>query len=138
MAQKKEDFSKERQDLYEMFQMFDEDNSGEISSDEFLIVMRAMNMNPTKKEIESMMPKGKTVLNFDEFCELVTKRKETVDESENLIQAFKTFDKDGNGYLSRDELYELLGPDTDEAMKVFDQDGDGQIDYKEFVAILNG
>mmetsp|Transcript_9594 Transcript_9594/g.21545 ORF Transcript_9594/g.21545 Transcript_9594/m.21545 type:complete len:250 (-) Transcript_9594:156-905(-) len=57
-------------------------------------------------------------------------------------QAFKVFDRDGNGKITRDELKLVLQGDEiglkDAAAMIaeFDQDGDGEIDFDEFMAMM--
>jgi calmodulin len=55
-----------------------------------------------------------------------------------MREAFKVFDKDGNGYVSREELKRImtelgdepLSPEElDVLMNNFDDDGDGRINY---------
>ena len=57
---------------------------------------------------------------------------------ESMREAFKVFDKDGNGYVSREELKRImtelgdepLSPEElDVLMNNFDDDGDGRINY---------
>ena len=72
---------------------------------------------------------------------------------EKLIQAFKMFDLDGSGTISRSELKEVLGSiqflteedqdyqNQDESfwdnlIKEADKNGDGEIDYCEFVEMM--
>lgn len=66
------------------------------------------------------------------------------DIMEDLLAAFRVFDKDGNGYITRDELkmaMDLIGETVTEAqlddmLKASDIDHDGRINYEEFVKIL--
>ena len=67
---------------------------------------------------------------------------------EVLVEAFKVFDREGKGKISRDRLLEVfssLGTETfrppsetelDELMKEADANGDGEIDCEEFVKLM--
>ncbi|XP_010897263.1 calcium-binding protein 7 [Esox lucius] len=66
------------------------------------------------------------------------------DEVEEIREAFKVFDRDGNGYISKQELgvaMRSLGYMPNEVeleiiIQRLDMDGDGQVDFEEFVALL--
>ncbi|CAE8632843.1 unnamed protein product [Polarella glacialis] len=60
--------------------------------------------------------------------------------SEQLMETFKFLDKDGDGFLSPQELRkgftkpgEYISPQLNEMINEADVDGDGQVDYEEFV-----
>merc|ERR1712151_427786 len=63
---------------------------------------------------------------------------------EELIEAFKVFDRDGNGFISAAELRhvmtnlgeKLTDEEVDEMTREADVDGDGQINYEEFVKMM--
>ena len=65
------------------------------------------------------------------------------DSEEEIREAFKVFDKDGNGYISAAELRHVmtnLGEkltdfEVDDMIREADVDGDGQINYEEFVKV---
>lgn len=71
------------------------------------------------------------------MCVLFRKMKDT-DSEEEIKEAFKVFDKDGNGYISAAELRHVmtnLGEklsenEVDEMIREADVDGDGQINYE--------
>ncbi|KAK3092570.1 hypothetical protein FSP39_004523 [Pinctada imbricata] len=61
-----------------------------------------------------------------------------MEPKEELLDAFKTFDRDGNGFISAEELKHVMGSMgdvlSDSEVKAMireaDMDGDGQINYK--------
>jgi len=62
----------------------------------------------------------------------------------NLEIAFKTFDIDGSGSISANELKEILlngatvqSNVIDEIIKEVDNNGDGEVDLQEFIDIVN-
>ena len=71
-------------------------------------------------------------------------RSQDGDSEAELMEAFKVFDKDGNGYISAAELRhvmtnlgeKLTDAEVDEMIREADQDGDGQVDYNEFVKMV--
>lgn len=66
------------------------------------------------------------------------------DTEEELIEAFKVFDRDGNGFISAAELRhvmtnlgeKLTEEEVDEMIREADIDGDGQINYDQFVRMM--
>ncbi len=68
-----------------------------------------------------------------------------VDEGDMLRDAFKTFDKDGSGKISKDELknvvtsygkMKMTDEDAEDMLRAADFDGDGLINYEEFVKMF--
>jgi hypothetical protein len=74
---------------------------------------------------------------------MARKMKDT-DSEEEIKEAFKVFDKDGNGFISAAELRhvmtnlgeKLTEDEVDEMIREADVDGDGQINYEEFVKMM--
>ena len=68
------------------------------------------------------------------------------DKIEMMRRAFKSYDKDGNGVLDRDEIIDLLtshfkeqgikkkptNKDVDEFFGALDEDHSGEVDFEEF------
>ena len=67
-----------------------------------------LGQNPDPEELEEMVDEvdadGSGSINFPEFIELMLKRQQGGQTKEEIKQAFRVFDKDGNGYVSSSEL----------------------------------
>ena len=67
-----------------------------------------------------------------------------LDQTVEIREAFKIFDRDGNGYIDAKELKHvvtrmgevLTASEADEFMREADLDGDGKLDYNEFVTMM--
>jgi calmodulin len=132
----------------EVFDLFDKDKDGSITTKELGDVMRALGANPTNTELQEMIAEvdkdnsGK--IEFNEFLDLFARKMKDPDTEEDLIEAFKIFDKDGSGSISASELRhvmttlgeKLTEEEADEMIREADTNGDGYIDYVEFVKIM--
>ena len=74
---------------------------------------------------------------------MMARKMRDTDSEEDIREAFKVFDKDGNGYISAAELRHVMtnlgekmnDDEVDEMIREADVDGDGQINYEEFVKV---
>ena len=84
---------------------------------------------------------GNGTIDYNEFV-LATINKTKLLDKEKLEQTFKLFDKDGNGFISKEEIEEVLGPsiidskELDKMIKEVDKNGDGQISMVEFKEMM--
>lgn len=68
----------------------------------------------------------------------MAKKMKDADTNEELQEAFRVFDKDGNGFISAAELRhvmtnlgeKLTDEEVDEMIREADRDGDGQVNYE--------
>jgi calmodulin len=75
---------------------------------------------------------------------MMAKKMKDSDNEEELREAFRVFDKDGNGYISAAELRhvmtnlgeKLTDDEVDEMIREADLDGDGMVNYEEFVTMM--
>jgi calmodulin len=132
----------------EVFDLFDKDKDGSITTRELGDVMRALGANPTQAELQEMVNEvdsndsGK--IEFKEFLDLFARKLKDPDSEEDLVEAFKMFDKDNNGFISAAELRhvmttlgeKLTEEEADEMIREADMNGDGQINYQEFVKVM--
>ncbi|GLD75506.1 troponin C type 1a (slow) isoform X1, partial [Lates japonicus] len=105
------------EELQEMIDEVDEDGSGTVDFDEFLVMMVRCMKDDSKGKSE-----------------------------EELAELFRMFDKNADGYIDLDELKTMLEStgeaitedDIEELMKDGDKNNDGKIDYDEFLEFMKG
>ena len=132
----------------EIFDMFDKDKSGYISTKELADALRSLGLNPTSSELEDIqkeVDQDKTgKIEFKEFLDSFAKHMvETVNEEE-FIDMFKIFDKKETGYIFANEFKHILTTigdrlskeEADEMLKIANPNADGLIDYRELIKIL--
>ena len=123
------------------------------------VMMRALNHQPSDKEITSLTARSQkehnSKMTFQIFLQTMAPRIIKANEvySEDKIQAaFRRFDKDHNGYLTASELRialqdnfcpgmkrvaeALTDDDVQEVMSEADLNGDGKISYSEFKEMI--
>jgi Ca2+-binding EF-hand superfamily protein len=87
---------------------------------------------------------GDGTVDFEEFIQLMEMKMNDSDEEQDIIEVFKVFDNDGNGYITAAELRhvmtnleeKLTDDEIDEMINEADIDGDGQISYNEFKKMM--
>merc|ERR1711970_1692336 len=87
---------------------------------------------------------GNGTIDFPEYLSLMARKMKDTDTEEELIEAFKVFDRDGNGFISAVELRrvmtnlgeKLTDEEVDEMIREADIDGDGQVNYEELVTMM--
>ena len=75
---------------------------------------------------------------FSEFTTMMTKKMFECNPEEDLREAFKVFDKNGDGTIDGKELRhtltnigeKLTDEEVDEMIKKVDEDGDGKVNYE--------
>ncbi|CAL1532466.1 unnamed protein product [Lymnaea stagnalis] len=134
----------------EVFEMFDRDGNGSISTDELGRVCRALDMDPTLKELEEaakLLDKdGNGIIEYKDFKLYMMKMKRSSYEERKLemIRAFRMIDKNNDKFIDAQELISVLTslgePLTEEEagamIRVADVNKDGKIDYEEFVKFI--
>eukprot|EP00058_Branchiostoma_floridae_P007764 XP_002593252.1 hypothetical protein BRAFLDRAFT_124868 [Branchiostoma floridae] len=117
------------------FDMFDQNGDGHITTAELGNVLRALGQNPTDAELRDMIKKadadGDGTTNFSEFLRLVSRKSTRENTEQELLDAFRAFDK---GYA--DQLTEEQISEFKEAFSLFDKDGDGVITTKELGTVM--
>ncbi|XP_022702204.1 calmodulin isoform X2 [Varroa jacobsoni] len=93
---------------------------------------------------EALNAEGNGTIDFPEFLTMMARKMKDTDSEEEIREAFRVFDKDGNGFISAAELRhvmtnlgeKLTDEEVDEMIREADIDGDGQVNYEEFVTMM--
>ena len=122
---------------------------GSLSVEEITVFLTEMGLDATecgiRKITEEMELEGDVEMEFNEFIQVIVEKVRKVNEGKAIYDMFQLFDKDGNGYISAQELRSVmqsLGENfSDEVIEEMideaDMNGDNQIDFFEFVKILS-
>lgn len=136
----------EKERYYAAFQMFDKDGVGRVSASNLGSMMKSLGKNPTADELQDMINDadldGNKMLDFDEFLGMMNKKG---DEDDELRHVFAIFDKNGDGYLSHDEVKdamfklgeEFTDKEIEDLIIAADLDQDGEVNYREFKRMLS-
>ncbi|CAI5790625.1 calcium-binding protein 5 [Podarcis lilfordi] len=137
----------EIEELREAFDEFDKDKDGYISCKDLGNLMRTMGYMPTEMELIELsqqinMNLGGRV-DFEDFVEMMTPK--LLAETAGMIglqemrDAFKEFDTNGDGEITLDELYQamqrlmgerLTSREIADVVKEADVNGDGTVDFE--------
>ena len=131
-----------------LFDLFDKDSSGTITTKELGTVMRNLGQNPSEEELKQLIREvdlnGDGTIDFKEFLCLMIKKMNDTDIDKELHEAFDYFDMDRDGYITPHELRtgmmnigeEYTPEEAEEMIKEGDLNNDGKIDYDEFMKIV--
>ncbi|XP_022946612.1 calmodulin-like protein 8 [Cucurbita moschata] len=135
-------------EFQEAFCLLDKDGDGCITIKELATAIRSLHQNPTEEELQIMMNEvdvnGSGSIEFEEFFNLMEKKMKENEAEEELREAFKVFDMDQDGFISPNELKnvmihmveKLTDEEVEQMVKEADLDGDGLIDYEEFAKMM--
>ena len=112
----------------------------------------AMGFRPSKEELNEILEEidedGSGEIEFGEFCQLCAKfLVEEPDEETmkaELKEAFRCFDKECSGFITTQQLREIIGEldprltseDLDGIIEEIDEDGSGTMDFDEFCQMM--
>lgn len=129
------------------FALYDRDQDGKIAVHELGTVIRACGRNPTNADIEAWIKEfvgERKEVDYGTVAKCLAKPKTKADNSEEVKEAFKIFDKDNNGQVQVSELRHVLTTlgekmttaEVDELLKDAKVDKDGNINYNTLVSMI--
>jgi len=136
------------------FDMFDKEKQGFIQASQVGQVLRTMGQafedRDLKKLIKQFDSDGSGEIEFEEFAAMVATFVNSGENAakldEELREAFRLYDKEGNGYISTTVLRDILAAidetitdeELDEMIMEIDADGSGTVDFDEFKEMMSG
>ena len=102
----------QRAEFQAAFDFFDKNGDKAISAKELGVVMRNIGQHITEQELNQMIIEadedGSGTIDFEEFLGLMSKRLQELDVKEELIEAFRVYDKEKNGCITVEEIKKIL------------------------------
>ncbi|KAL3824044.1 hypothetical protein ACJIZ3_020073 [Penstemon smallii] len=142
--------SEQLKQLRDIFNRFDMDRDGSLTQLELAALLRSLGLKPSGDQIHTMLANmdanGNGSIEFDELVETILPdiNEEILINQDQLMEVFRSFDRDGNGYITAAELagqmakmgHPLTYRELSEMMREADVNGDGVISFNEFAHIL--
>jgi Ca2+-binding EF-hand superfamily protein len=149
-----EDLTEEQiQMLRKAFDMFDREKTGQIETSMCGTILRTLGQTFDEGDLESIIEEvdadGSGQLEFDEFLTLCARflvEEDAEAMQQELREAFRLYDKEGNGYIKTSCLRDILRAlddklteaELDEMITEIDTDGSGTVDFDEFMEMMTG
>jgi calcium-binding protein CML len=147
-------------ELARVFELFDRNGDGRITREELADSLGKLGMAVPGDELAAMIARidadGDGCVDAEEFAELYRAITSTgadeapaaEEDEEDMREAFRVFDANGDGYITVDELSVVLsslglkqGRTAEECRRMIgqvDRDGDGRVDFHEFRQMMRG
>ncbi|XP_060528132.1 troponin C-like [Cylas formicarius] len=149
-----EDLSKDQIALLKnAFDTFDVEKKGSIGTVMIGTILSMLGVQTTDKMLADIIAEvdedGSGELEFAEFVTLASRflvEEDAEAMEQELKEAFRLYDKEGNGYITTSTLKEILkelddkltNEELDMIITEIDTDGSGTVDYDEFMEVMTG
>ncbi|CAL8322618.1 unnamed protein product [Lota lota] len=133
------------QEFKEAFTLIDQNRDGFIDKEDLKDTYASLGkLNVKDMELEDMLKEATGPINFTMFLTLFGEKLHGTDPEDTILNAFKMFDPDSQGFIHKNELQELLMTQGDtfsaeEIKQMFQSsniDSTGQLDYKSLCYII--
>eukprot|EP00092_Neocalanus_flemingeri_P000651 GFUD01000693.1.p1 GENE.GFUD01000693.1~~GFUD01000693.1.p1 ORF type:complete len:3364 (-),score=1087.83 GFUD01000693.1:1093-10800(-) len=139
-------------DVKKAFKKFDSNGDGHLDKNEFKQLLSSSGKNVSDQEVAALFAQGDVdgdgMIDIQEFVKLMfpaasttlTKVQQSFKNLNDVKSAFRKFDSDGDGHISRTELRQVMSSfsesEVDSLFALGDKDQSGGIDYQEFIGMM--
>ncbi|XP_050372653.1 probable calcium-binding protein CML16 [Argentina anserina] len=137
--------------LKDIFMRFDMNSDGSLTHLELGALLRSLGVKPHGDQLHvllnNMDANGNGAVEFEELVNAIlpNMNDEILVNQEQLMEVFRSFDRDGNGYITAAELagsmakmgHPLTYRELSDMMREADSNGDGVISFNEFATIMS-
>lgn len=139
--------------LKKAFDTFDVEKKGSIGTIMIGTILSMLGIQTTDKMLADIISEvdedGSGELEFAEFITLASRfmvEEDAEAMQAELKEAFRLYDREGNGYITTDVLREILKEldnkitkeELDMMIEEIDSDGSGTVDFDEFMEVMTG
>ncbi|BFF88806.1 calmodulin-like [Drosophila madeirensis] len=136
-------------DCTEVFNMFDQENTGALPLKQIKYLMRAVAVFPTDLELMDIYAEidtnGSGEMLRDDFLYIMCKMYKHMTPEDEIIAAFKVFDKEDTGVIAESEFRHIMTnlgekmseDEIEEIIRDAESDTEGNIDYVRFVKMMS-
>jgi len=140
------------QDVKKAFRKFDSNGDGHLDRGELKQLLISCGKNVNDQEVAALFAQGDVdgdgMIDIQEFVKMMfpaatvtlTKVQQSFKNLNDVKAAFRRFDSDGDGHISRTELRQVMSSfseaEVDSIFALGDKDQSGGIDYQEFIALM--
>ncbi|KAJ5073696.1 calmodulin-related protein 97a-like [Anaeramoeba ignava] len=135
----------EEKEIRQAFDKVDLDRNNIINKKEFIEFCKLINIKEEK--IKEIFSEEKNIKNDDSYryedIKVLFVEEDSVIKEEDILESFKTLDKDGKGSIAREDLTRLgdfFGQVTDEDIdllfQAYDKNMTGRLEYDEFKELM--
>ncbi|KAJ3071187.1 hypothetical protein HDU98_005704 [Podochytrium sp. JEL0797] len=131
------------------FASFDRDHDNSISARDLSAALKSLGHNLTDAEIAAWIAEADTEghgsVSFAAFMQMAGRNFRDVQAEEEMKEAFKVIDTNGDGFIDHAELKasmaaqgdNLTEEEVNEIIRECDVDGDGKLNYDEFAKMMH-
>ena len=135
-------------ELKEIFIRQDKDGDGYIPVSDLGTMFKEMKFYATEADVKDFVndidPDGYGSIDFCEFLSIIIRKFKFNNYEEDLFEAFKVYDRNGDGFITAEEMLQVmtkLGQEitAEEVQKIIDEidsNGDGMISYADFLRAM--
>mmetsp|Transcript_10497 Transcript_10497/g.24927 ORF Transcript_10497/g.24927 Transcript_10497/m.24927 type:complete len:144 (-) Transcript_10497:9-440(-) len=128
----------------ECFDLFDADGDGKLTGPELGVALRSLGHTITEQALAEIQAEIGALASFDQFKQVLTKLSKRVDTYDDLMAAFKVFDRDSAGSLPETDLRHILTSvgdrlsqdEFDEILRSVEMKPGSNLRYQDFVRMM--